>query len=41
MCDPLDLVAIDDVERVTHLRVNVVVAPTTDIEEAHEQYYAA
>jgi hypothetical protein len=41
MCDPLDLVAIDDVERVTHLRVNVVVAPTTDIEKAHEQYYAA
>jgi hypothetical protein len=41
MCEPLDLVAIDDIERLTNLRVKVAVAPETDIAAAHEQYYAA
>ena len=41
MCEPLDLVAIDEVERATRLRVKVVVTPKADIEAAQELYYAA
>ena len=39
MADPLDEVAIDDINRATKLRVSVVATPTADIEAALAKYY--
>jgi len=39
MADPMDLMAIDDVELATNRQVRVVATPARDIERAHVTYY--
>ena len=40
MSNPTDLLAIDDIERTTNLRVRVVASPSSDIALAHGHFYA-
>jgi hypothetical protein len=39
MSNPLDLIAVDDVEHATNKRVEVAVATSSDIEHALEEHY--
>lgn len=41
MCEPTNLVAIDELERFTNRRVKIVVAPKSDIENAYQEFFAA
>ncbi len=40
MADPLDLLAVDDIKKITNCQINRVVAPFSEIKEIVSQYYS-
>ncbi|MDO8536154.1 MAG: GspE/PulE family protein [Candidatus Omnitrophota bacterium] len=41
MSDPLNIFAIDDIKMITHFKVDIAIAPESDIKEAINAYYGA